>query len=331
MSDVFEMFQRDKKFEIFAKDLKLFSGRNPSHIILQQLQIHNICAVRISCGNLLLNHPDADAPLWIHDRATERDDNNNNKKKKKKKKKKKEEEEEEKRRRRKQQQQQAEKPKALLKETPKSGISVSTFSYEPPCAGSIRRKIDRRLVAYTHTKKKRKKKEEEKEANWCGAPPNAAKDNVVDIRVEVGAPLSRGRRQTAGLNKRWGTNQDPVEWQPHDIYGCIYARENTTSVQNLRRPCEGEDSEDDDEEEEAVPSSELPAAKTSSPFFGDLSADRGVFQALFERGIKSEVSGILSESSMNADLPLCETGVLEVVLSPPLPPGGPGVTEPNPV
>ncbi|KAK1121118.1 hypothetical protein K0M31_010897 [Melipona bicolor] len=76
----------------------------------------------------------------------------------------------------------------------------------------------------------------------------------------------------------WGTNQDPVEWQPHDIYGCIYARENTTSVQNLRRLCEGEDSEDDQEEEEAVPSSELPAAKTSSPFFGDLSADRGVFQ-----------------------------------------------------
>lgn len=33
---------------------------------------------------------------------------------------------------------------------------------------------------------------------------------------------------------------------------------------------------------------------------------------------------------MNADLPLCETGVLEVVLSPPFP-GGPGVTEPSPV
>lgn len=33
---------------------------------------------------------------------------------------------------------------------------------------------------------------------------------------------------------------------------------------------------------------------------------------------------------MNADFPLCETGVLEVVLSPPFP-GGPGVTEPSPV
>ena len=39
-----------------------------------------------------------------------------------------------------------------------------------------------------------------------GAPPNAAKDNAVDIRVEVGAPLSRGRRQTPGLNKRCSPN-----------------------------------------------------------------------------------------------------------------------------
>lgn len=39
-----------------------------------------------------------------------------------------------------------------------------------------------------------------------GAPPNAAKDNAADIRVEVGAPLSRGRRQTPGLNKRCSPN-----------------------------------------------------------------------------------------------------------------------------
>ncbi|KYN36340.1 hypothetical protein ALC56_09300 [Trachymyrmex septentrionalis] len=39
---------------------------------------------------------------------------------------------------------------------------------------------------------------------------------------------------------------------------------------------------------------------------------------------------LLCWSSMKADLPLWETGVLEVVLSPPLPPGGPGVTEPRP-
>lgn len=40
---------------------------------------------------------------------------------------------------------------------------------------------------------------------------------------------------------------------------------------------------------------------------------------------------LLCCNSINADLPLCETGVLDVVLSPPFPPGGPGVTEPNPV
>ncbi|KYN06352.1 hypothetical protein ALC62_02689 [Cyphomyrmex costatus] len=39
---------------------------------------------------------------------------------------------------------------------------------------------------------------------------------------------------------------------------------------------------------------------------------------------------LLCWSSMKADLPLWETGVLDVVLSPPLPPGGPGVTEPRP-
>lgn len=38
---------------------------------------------------------------------------------------------------------------------------------------------------------------------------------------------------------------------------------------------------------------------------------------------------LLCWSSINADLPLWETGVLEA-LSPPVPPGGPGVTEPRP-
>ena len=52
---------------------------------------------RVRSGNRrTIVQPDADVPLWIHNRATERDDDNDKKKKKKK----------EKRRRRKQQQQQ---------------------------------------------------------------------------------------------------------------------------------------------------------------------------------------------------------------------------------